>query len=898
MTMDKAYTPGQIEAEWYDRWEAAGAFAPGGEGQPYAISLPPPNVTGVLHMGHALDHTLQDVPMRFQRMRGRRALWLPGTDHAGIATQNVVERTLREAGASREDMGREAFVTRVWEWVEEYGSAITRQIRRLGDSVDWSRERFTLDEGLSTAVAEVFIRLYEKGLIYRGHYLVNWCPRCHTALSNEEVNHLETAGHLWHIRYPGADGSEGIVVATTRPETMLGDTAVAVHPDDERYRDLIGSHVLLPLLERELPVIADEAVDREFGTGAVKVTPAHDPNDWEMARRHDLEIVEAIDTAARITAEGGPYEGLDRFEAREQIVADLEAGGLLLAVEDHTHAVGHCQRCRTALEPALSDQWFVKMKPLAEAALEALDRGEPDIRPARWKKVYRQWLENIHDWCISRQLWWGHQIPVWHCRADGCGAMVASRTEPEGPCETCGERAWEQDPDVLDTWFSSWLWPFSTLGWPEETADLATFYPTTLLVSGYDILFFWDTRMVMAGLEFTGRVPFETLYIHGMIQDELGRPMSKSLGNGIDPIEMIDRYGADAVRYSLCSLTSEGQDIKLAESKFEMGRNFANKLWNASRFVLMNLEGHEPADGPVALEPADRWILSRLAAHIESLTARLENLKYADAARELYVFVWNEFCDWYLELVKERLAEPDSAGAAGVRALLTALLDAILRLLHPYMPFITSEIHARLVETVAGGLVAVRSVGTEAGIERIPGPEFLMTASWPEAPPGAADPGTESEMELIQAIVTAVRAIRGEMNIPPGTRGRLSVTGESEDRLAVIDRREAEIVALAGLEAVTTAPQMDKPPASASSVVEDLALYLPLEGLIDLEVERERLSKEAERLEGALAAATGKLANNDFLTRAPAEVVEREREKEESLREALARVGALLADLD
>jgi len=686
-------------------------------------------------------------------------------------------------------------------------------------------------------------------------------------------------------------------VATTRPETILGDTAVAVNPDDKRFKEMVGRKVVLPVIGREIPIVADEAVDPAFGTGAVKITPAHDPVDFEVARRKDLQLINILNPDATMNENAGPYNGQDRFACRKAILEDLEESGQLVKIEPYSHSVGHCQRCRTILEPALSDQWFVKMKPLAEAALKALDRGEPEIRPARWARVYRQWLENIHDWCISRQLWWGHQIPVWYCRGEGCETMVASRTEPDGPCPDCGAGTWERDPDVLDTWFSSWLWPFSTMGWPEETDDLGTFYPTSLLVSGYDILFFWDTRMVMAGLEFTGRVPFATLYIHGMIQDELGRPMSKSLGNGIDPIEMIDRYGADAVRYSLCSLTSEGQDIKLSESKFEMGRNFANKLWNASRFVLMNLEGHAPVAGPHELELADRWIVSRFAERAGSLTELLENLQYADRARGLYVSIWNEFCDWYLELVKERLADPDSEDAATVRTLLTVLLDGILRLLHPYMPFITSEIHARLSETVGGELIALTEVGEGAETAFEPVPDFLMGAAWPEPVPGARDEEVEREMELVQAVIAAVRTIRGEMNIPQGRRGALVAAGGSDETRAMIERSVPAIVSLASLESITTVAHIDRPAASASAVVGDLTLYLPLAGLIDLDVERERLSRERERIEKNLQAAAAKLANEQFLARAPEEVVAREREKESDLRDSLARVSSLLADL-
>ncbi|MFC1628104.1 valine--tRNA ligase [Gemmatimonadota bacterium] len=880
--MDKTYDPAAIEQRWYERWESEGAFAPSGEGTPFSITLPPPNVTGILHMGHALDQTLEDIPIRFQRMRGRRALWVPGTDHAGIATQNVVARALTAEGKSREGIGREAFVERVWEWVDTYGGIIKNQIRRTGQSVDWERERFTMDEGLSEAVAQVFITLHERGLIYRGHYIINWCPHCRTALSNEEVKHLDRDSHLWHIRYPGSDGGPGVVVATTRPETMLGDTAIAVHPGDARYQDMIGSTVIVPLLGREIPVIADESIDPAFGTGAVKVTPAHDPNDFAIADRHDLPSLVVIDEAATITDVGGPYQGLDRFEARKTVVRDLEAEGLLVRVEDHQHSVGHCYRCNTAVEPALSDQWFVRMQPLAEKALAELERGRPRIQPARWEKIYRQWLENIHDWCISRQLWWGHRIPVWYCQGESCETMLVTRSAPEELCPECGGTRWEQDPDVLDTWFSSWLWPFTTMGWPRETEDMAEFYPTSLLISGYDILFFWDTRMVMAGLEFTGEVPFETLYIHGMIQDEQGRPMSKSLGNGIDPIEMVDSYGADAVRYSLCLLTTEGQDMKLSESRFEMGRNFANKLWNASRFVLMHLEGGAIGATGVEPETADRWIMSRYNRCVERVTQLLEDLKYADVAKELYAFVWNEFCDWYLEIVKERLFEAKSPDAAAARSHLAYLLDGILRLLHPCMPFITSEIWERLQEVLG------RDVGRE----------FLMTSTWPEHQSGLIDVRAEAEVDLMQAVITSVRAIRGEMHVPPGVHGQLIIRSGSGEAGSILEREKDMLISLARLEGVEIGPELTKPAGSAAAVVGEIELFLPLEDLIDLDVERGRLAGERDRLSSSLTASRSKLANEIFLSKAPVEVVEREREKLADMGERYAKLEELLAGLN
>jgi valyl-tRNA synthetase len=722
------------------------------------------------------------------------------------------------------------------------------------------------------------------------------------------VKHIDRDSHLWHIHYPAPSAEEGVVVATTRPETMLGDTAVAVHPEDERYKDLIGKTVILPLLNRELPVIADEVVDPEFGTGAVKVTPAHDPNDFEMAQRHELETLVAIDEAAVITAVGGPYEGQDRFEAREAVIADLEERGNLKKVEEYKHSVGHCYRCNTVIEPMLSDQWFVKMKPLAEKALEALDRGEPRIQPARWEKVYRHWLENIRDWCISRQIWWGHRIPVWYCSDENGGQhQIASADHPSEPCPECGNTEWEQDRDVLDTWFSSWLWPFSAMGWPDETEDMDIFYPTSLLISGYDILFFWDTRMVMAGLEFTGKVPFETLYIHGMIQDELGRPMSKSLGNGIDPIEMVETYGADAVRYSLAVLTTEGQDMKLAESRFEMGRNFVNKLWNASRLVLMNLDGQEAPVGDLELELADRWIISRFQDTIRAVTVQLENLKYADAARTLYHFVWNDYCDWYLELAKERLREPDSVGAVTARTVLAWLLDGVLRLLHPFMPFVTSEIWGRLSESLQGKLVALTLITSGKGedlsvasataslVER---EEFLVTAAWPSVVLAAPDVGAERPMTLIQEVVSAIRNIKGEMSVPPGRSGEAHIRTADEDSLATLTKQAEYVTAMASLESVVLGPDVTKPSASGAAVVSGTEVYLPLEGLIDLEIERDRLSKELDRLQSSFRAAEAKLTNGEFIQKAPEEVVAREREKRNDIEERLQKVRDLLADLN
>jgi valyl-tRNA synthetase len=880
-TLSPRYDPSDLERRHYRRWEEGSWFHPEAAeaDDPYVIVIPPPNVTAALHMGHGLNNTIQDVLIRWRRMQGRDALWLPGTDHAGIATQNVVERELAEEGLARWDLGREAFEERVWSWVDEYGARIIDQLKSIGASCDWQRTRFTLDEGLSRAVREVFVRLYEEGLVYRGQYIINWCPRCGTALSNEEVEHQETGGRLVHVRYPFAEGEGGVTVATTRPETMLGDTALAVHPDDERYGDLVGREVILPLVGRRLAVVEDDFVDPEFGTGVVKVTPAHDPNDFEIGRRHDLETVDILEDDATISdAAPERFRGLDRFEARDRVVQELGDEGFLVEVEDHEHAVGRCYRCDTVVEPRLSLQWFVRMEPLAEPALEAYRQGELRFHPESYGTNYARWLENIRDWCISRQLWWGHRIPVWYCRSEGCGREeIVAREAPEA-CPGCGG-AVEQDPDVLDTWFSSWLWPFSTLGWPEETADLEAFYPTDTLVTGPDILFFWVARMVMAGLEFMDELPFTDVVINGMVKDHLGRNMSKSLGNGIDPLEVVDRFGADALRYTLVSGSAMGADIRLnyrdLEEAFQVGRNFANKIWNAARFALEHLEpGDLRADpGSRRLELSDRWILSRLRGTAAEVTEQLGRFRLHDAAQGIYHFVWDEFCDWYLELVKPRLygdRGEESREAAAVT--LAHVMDGWLRLLHPVMPFITEEL-------------ALRIPGVE---DR----ETILTGPWPDPPEGWSDPEAERELGQLQELVGTVRNLRSEYRVQAGTEVEVRLGSVADPLRRALDAEGEGLRRLADVSAVALDGAGEEAGPGARAVLRSgTEVFVPLEGVVDLEKERERLTGEIERVESLLEASRRKLDNQDFLEKAPEDVVEREREKRQSLEEQRIRLA-------
>lgn len=914
------YDPSRIEARLYQGWEARGYFRADPERvvsaarEPYVIVIPPPNVTAVLHMGHGLNNTIQDVLIRWQRMRGMEALYLPGTDHAGIATQNVVERLIAREGKTRNDLGREAFVERVWAFVNETGSTILEQLRAIGCSCDWSRTRFTFEPKLSRAVRHVFVSLYEKGLIYRGNYIINWCPRCLTALSDEEAETEETLGKLYHLRYPVVtrggedlprlpDGRPYIVVATTRPETMLGDTAVAVHPLDARYDGLVDGEVELPLTGRRIPVIADAYVDPEFGSGAVKITPAHDPNDFMVAGRHRIDALDVMTPEARMN-ENAPaaFRGLDRFEARDRVIAALEAEGLLDKVEDHTHGLPRCYRCDTVVEPRLSEQWFVRMKPLAEPALEASRRGAVRFTPERHTKVYENWLENIRDWCISRQLWWGHRIPVWYCRNAECAEMVVSREDPDG-CPKCGGEL-EQDPDVLDTWFSSWLWPFSTFDWPDRTVDLDAFYPTQALVTAPDILFFWVARMIMVGLEFMGEVPFSDVYLNGTVRDKEGRRMSKSLGNGIDPLEVVRLFGADALRYTVIIAQGLGTDLYMdhrnLEETFKPGRNFANKIWNVGRFALMNLESAEtePAEVPAldevegSLELADRWILSRFAAAAHEMTRQLEAFRFHEAAEAAYQFFWGELADWYIELVKPRLEATASAPASrsAARATLAAVLDGALRLLHPIMPFITEELWQRLPRT--------RGQEREAS---------LVVARWPysagaepRAGAGGPRPDADAEEQLgeLMELIRTVRGLRSRYKIPDGARLDVRLSNLTPGLAAALAVEERAVQRLARVGSVEARSNGATGAAARAVLRNGVELSVPLEGVIDLERERRRIRGELDRVGGQLRATEVKLGNADFLDRAPAAVVEREREKAGSLRQQRELLAGILADLE
>jgi len=866
------YNPSAIESVLYAWWQERGLFSPDAgarapDAEPYVIMMPPPNVTAALHMGHGLNNTVQDVLVRFERMRGRRALWLPGTDHAGIATQNVVERLLAKDGLTRFDMGRDAFVERVWAHVRETGAAILEQLKSIGSSADWSSTYFTLDEGLSRAVREAFVRLYEEGLVYRGHYIINWCPRCLTALSNEEAEKEETDGKIWHLRYPLADGSGHLTVATTRPETMLGDTAVAVHPEDERYRHLIGRELILPVVDRRVPIIADEAVDPAFGSGAVKVTPAHDPADFEIGRRHGLPSIDVMTPEARISlAAPERFQGLDRFDARARVVAVFEAAGLLERVEPHRHAVGHCYRCNTVIEPRLSDQWFVRMEPLARPALAAYRDGTLRFIPERRGDDYSQWLEGIRDWCISRQLWWGHRIPVWYCDADGCGRTTASRTDLV-VCPACGGPV-RQDEDVLDTWFSSWLVPFSSLGWPDRTPDLATFYPGHTLVSAPEILFFWVARMIMSGIHFMGDVPYTDIYLHGTVRDTQHRKMSKSLGNGIDPLEVVERYGADALRYSLVSGMSVGTDVILdpndLEASFAAGRNFANKLWNAGRFILSNLEGPtRPLAGArdavrrQELTLADRWIIARCEATVGEATEAYERFRLNEAAGAVYRFLWSDLADWYIEQIKPRLYG-DVPGGDVARAVALQTFDVALRLLHPVMPFITEALWRRFPGRPAEASISV--------------------APWPRPDPRAADAEALAEFELVQQVVGAIRGIRAEYGVQPGQTVRAFVSQDAGTPSPALERERGTIVRLAKLSDLVLAESGER--VGGHAVLPDgTTVFVPLGDAIDVGRECGRLGAEADRLSSLVTSQRKKLGNAQFVSRAPADVVTREREK-------------------
>lgn len=847
--LSTVYDPSQVEDRIYDFWVERRYFH--GEvdktKEPFSVVIPPPNVTANLHIGHALDNTLQDILVRYNRMKGKQTTWIPGTDHAGIATQIKVEHMLLETeNLTKHDLGREEFLKRVWAWKEKYGGTIINQLKKLGASCDWEKERFTMDEGCSKAVREVFVSLYEKGLIYQGDYIINWCPRCNTALSDVEVEHEDMQGHFWHIKYPFKDGSGYITIATTRPETMLGDTAVAVHPDDERYQDIIGKEVILPLVGRAIPIIADEYVDPEFGTGMVKITPGHDPNDFEVGQRHSLEIETVIGFDAIMTEEAGKYKGLDRYEARERIVKDLQEQGFLVKVEDCQHAVGTCYRCDTVIEPLVSKQWFVKMKPLAEPAIEAVKDGRIKFYPERFSKLYLNWVENVRDWCISRQLWWGHRIPVWYC--DECGEVIVKREDPTH-CPKCNSAKLTRDPDVLDTWFSSALWPFSSMGWPEKTEELDYFYPTSVLVTGFDIIYFWVARMVFMGMEFMGEIPFRDVCIHGLVRDEQGRKMSKSLGNGIDPLEVIKDYGADALRFTLVNGVAPGNDMRFHWDKVEASRNFMNKIWNASRFALMNLEDEIPEECEPKLL-ANRWFLTRLKNTVESLSKNLENYDMGEGAKLLYDFVWGEFCDWFIELSKPALyGNMGEEAQKETRYVLWLSLDTILKILHPYVPFITEEIW--------------QSLPHEG--------ESIMVQSWPSNKLSFEDKDAERDMNQLVELITQIRNIRAELGVSPGKEIRILYEGN------LLEEQISYLKALA--KASEVAPLKSKPDKAVTAVVAGITAYMPLEDMIDFDKEIARLKAEIQKMEKEIKIASGKLQNQGFVTKAPAQVVEKEREK-------------------
>ncbi len=868
-TIPKTYEPHETEKKWYQFWLDQGFFTPdlNSPAPSYCIVIPPPNITGSLHMGHALNNTLQDILIRFRRMQGYKTLWQCGTDHAGIATQNVVERELAAENQSRFDLGREEFIKRVWKWKEQYGGIIIKQLMRLGASCDWSRERFTMDEGLSRAVREVFVSLYREGLIYRDKKLINWCPRCHTALSDLEVEHEELDGTLYYIKYPAVDGEKFLTVATTRPETMLGDTAVAVNPADARYAGWVGSQVILPLMNRPIPVIADDYVDVAFGTGALKITPAHDPNDFEIGKKYGLSLVKVIGEDGTMTEDAGRYHGLDRFAARRLVLEDLARQNLLVKTEPYRHFVGHCYRCKKIVEPNLSLQWFVKVQPLAEKAREAVEKGDTRIIPRAWEKTYFEWLNNIRDWCISRQIWWGHRIPAWYCQE--CNHITVERNDPTG-CARCGSAKIEQDSDVLDTWFSSALWPFSTLGWPEKTPELTMFYPTSCLVTGFDILFFWVARMMMMGLKFMGTVPFRDVYIHALVRDVEGQKMSKSKGNVIDPLEVIDKFGTDSFRFTLAAMAAQGRDIRLAEERIEGYRHFVNKIWNASRFVLMNLDGYPCA----ALDASNqglkhRWIMSRLNRLIKNVISALEEYKFNEAANQLYQFIWHEYCDWYLEIIKPSLyQQEDLQERVAAQHGMVQVLKTALELLHPFMPFVTEEIWQRLPHT-----------GASITVTPFPRPETEKI-----------DVSAESTMETIMQTVTAIRNLRSEMNIAPGAKPFVDVLCHRPCIKEILDTHHAMICTLAGLTSLNIYDSCVRPQGAVAAVIDGAEIFLPLAGLIDFAEEKGRLEKEMQKVVADLTVVNKKLANRDFLTRAPRDIVEKEKARAQSLKEKELRI--------
>ena len=869
--LPKTYDPKAVEDKLYSFWNDSGFFHAevNPDKKPYTIVIPPPNVTGQLHMGHAFDETLQDILIRTKRMQGYEALWMPGTDHAGIATQIKVEENLRkEEGLTRYDLGREKFLERVWDWKHKYGNRIISQLKKLGSSCDWERERFTMDEGCSKAVREVFVNLYNKGLIYKGHRIINWCPHCATALSDAEVEYETQPGKLWHIRYPLSDGSGDLIVATTRPETFMGDTGVAVNPNDERYKHLIGKTCILPIMNREIPIFGDEYVDMEFGTGCVKVTPCHDPNDFEMGQRHNLEQILVFNEDATVNENGGKYEGMDRYECRKAVIKDLEEGGYLVKIEDHEHNVGTCYRCGTTVEPMTSAQWFVKMAPLAKPAMDVVKEGKTRFVPDRFSKTYLRWMENVHDWCISRQLWWGHRIPAFYC--DDCGEMTVSK-EDIHVCPKCGSKNVHQEEDVLDTWFSSALWPFSTLGWPEKTPELDYFYPTSTLVTGYDIIFFWVARMIFSGVEHMGETPFETVYIHGLVRDAQGRKMSKSLGNGIDPLEIIDQYGADALRFTLATGNSPGNDMRFSTERVEASRNFCNKIWNASRFIQMNLtiDKDKAAELPEALTIEDKWIVSKYNTLIAEVTRNIDQYELGLAAAKLNDFIWDNFCDWYIEIAKTRLQNGDE----NVQKVLCYVLSGAMQLLHPFMPFITETIWQALPHE---------------------GPS-VMVSQWPEYLDTLHFAAEEAQMETLMNAVRAIRNRRSEMNVPPSKKAKVLVLTDKKDTFAAGAGFFPKLAYASGIELVDAVPE--DAAKMASVVTGDAQLYMPMGDLIDFAAERARLEKEKAKVEDDIAFVMKKLDNPNFVSKAPEKVVAVEREKVEKLREHLAKLEESIAAL-
>ena len=877
--LSKTYDPKGIEGRLYDKWQQKKYFHAEVDRsrKPFTIVMPPPNITGQLHMGHALDNTMQDILIRYKRMQGFNALWQPGTDHASIATEVKIIEALKKEGIEKEDLGREKFLERAWEWKREYGGRIVSQLKKLGSSADWDRERFTMDEGCSKAVEEVFVNLYNKGYIYKGNRIVNWCPVCGTSISDAEVEHVEQAGHFWHIKYPVVGGApgEGVVVATTRPETMLGDEALAVNPEDDRYRHLVGKKVILPLVGKEIPVIADSYVDMEFGTGVVKITPAHDPNDFEVGRRHNLPVTNILNDDATINEKGGKYAGMDRYEARKAVVEDLKAQGLLVKVEDHSHNVGTHDRCKTTVEPMAKQQWFVAMEELAKPAIQALKTGELRFVPDRFDKIYLHWLENIRDWCISRQLWWGHRIPAYYCAQ--CGELVVAKEKPQA-CPKCGCTHLDQDEDTLDTWFSSALWPFSTLGWPEHTEDLDYFYPTDVLVTGYDIIFFWVIRMVFSGYAHTGKAPFHTVLIHGLVRDSQGRKMSKSLGNGIDPLEVIDKYGADALRLTLITGNAPGNDMRFYWERVESSRNFANKVWNASRFIMMNMEStHMEAPAREELTDADRWILSKANRLAEEVTSNMDRYELGIAVQKIYDFIWEEFCDWYIEMVKPRLYAGGEEGTkrAALWTLKTVLIQA-LKLLHPYMPFITEEIFCTIQDEE----------------------ESIMISQWPRYREDWNYPEEEQAIETIKEAVRGIRNLRTGMNVPPSRKAKVFVVSEAEKVRKIFENGKSFFAFLGyASEIMVQSDRAGIPEDAVSAVIPSAVLYIPLAELVDTAKERERLEKEEERLTKELARVNGMLNNEKFMSKAPAAKVAEEKAKLEKYTQMMEQVRERLAQL-